>query len=473
MQQNSQFQPHQTPDFVDVPIDDGSNPQWETRLGYPKLFNMFIGEENKAYCSPGLLTINQDYEFKDVRALIKTTFDKGAYILVTDDNILKVKLDGDTTIIHRIRNTRLPVQMSENLQNQIGIVDGLNFYVIDQRSGNFVTVMGEDEGFTFKSPISITVLNSFAVVLDLNTGGWAISEPNQMKVFPPLDNVSQISSSLTQASTLETLDDNLFIFGTTGIERWVPSSTNNQYLFPFSKDNNFRVDFGSISVNGAERGFGKIYFLSSKFIPMMITGRGTESQDIGAPGMARVIASYPDADEAQGSFYTYEDNFFFCLYFPVSKISWIYCENSGKWSNGDDNITCAVPRTNVVANPEGLFELVHPEVSQTSKLREWQSRRMKTYKGTQSYRELLNSIEAQLIQGFIQSSEDEPQELRLKISLDSQSWENSVTAYIGETGDRNDLTIWRCNIAAKEYTLNIQYQGTYNFTIDRVAVILK
>lgn len=427
---------------------------------------------NKAYCTPWLKPINQNYDLINIRALSQTTFNNGAYIIVTETNVLRIKYTGQVEVVAAIKNTNMSVQIGENLQNQVGIVDGLNFYVFDQIANSF-TLMGEDEGFVYKKPISITVLNTIAIVLDLETNGWAISEPNQMLQFPPLDNVAQISSSLTQASTLETLDDNLYIFGTTGIERWVPSSTNNQYLFPFAKDNNFRVDFGSIATNGAERGFGKIFFLSSKHVPMIITGRGTESQDIGEQGMARIIASYQDVSQVQTSFYTFDDNYFFHMYFPVTKVSWIYCENSGKWSNGDDPITASVPRTNIVSTTEGLFSLTDDKDFAVSKLREWQSERIKNYKGTETNRELLNAIELQMIQGYIQSSEDEPQKVRLKISFDSQSWSNTVPASIGNTGDRNDLTIWRCNIAAKEYTLNMQYQGTYNFTIDKVTIVLK
>jgi hypothetical protein len=263
------------------------------------------------------------------------------------------------------------------------------------------------------------------------------------------------------------------VFGTTGIERWVPTSTNNLYLFPFAKDNSFRVDFGSISTNGAERGFGRIYFLSSKFVPMVITGRGTESQEIGEEGMAKIISKYPDVKRVQSSFYAFADNFFFHLYFPQSQISWVYSEKSGKWFNGDDHITGAVERTNIVITDSGIFALTDDKTYAVSKLREWQSERIKNYRGSNVNRELINSIELQMVQGFIQSSVDEPQQVRLKISLDSDSWLNTVPAPIGQTGNRNDLTIWRANIAAKEYTLNMQYQGTYNFTIDRVTIVLK
>lgn len=464
------MQAHQTSKFIEIPIDRGTVPNFEIRLGYPKIFNFFVGEMRKLYRTPWLAKINTSYEIQDVRALIETSFNNGSYLVVDEFNLSRVSFNGEITVIHRIKNNGLPVQMAENLQNQVGIVDGRNLYVYDQKSNLFQS-MGEEQGFVFNTPISITMLNSIAIVLDLDTGGWAISEPNQMLSFPPLDNVAQISSSLTQASALQTLDDNLYIFGTTGVERWVPNSGNNPYLFPFAKDNNFRVDFGSLSVNGTQRGFNQIFFLSSKFIPMVLDVKGSE--DIAGPGLAKIISSYPDANLAETSFYTYLDNYFFHIYFPRSQISWVYCTDSRTWANVDDPIISSVPRQNVVGTTSGIFELTSDNAYAVSKKREFQSERMKNYQGTETYRELLNSVEVQLVQGFIQSSVIEPQEMRLKISLDSMEWGNSVTALMGNTGERNALTIWRCNIAAKEYTFNIQYQGTYDLVIDRITAILK
>lgn len=466
------MQARQTSKFVEIPIDDGTVPNWETRLGNSKLFNMFVGEMGKPYCTPWLHQINQEFDISGIRAIHQTSFGNGSYIVVTSGYILRASLIGRVSILASIKNSGLPVQIDENLQNQVGITDGRRFYVLDQNSGGII-IMGEEQGFTFKTPISIVVVNAIAVVLDQETGSWAISDPNQMATFPALDFVAQISSSLSEASSLETLDDNLYIFGTTGIERWVPNSGNNPYLFPFAKDNNFRVDFGSISINSVQRAFGIIYFLSSKFIPMVITGRGTESIPLGGEGMAKILQSYPDVGRAECSFYSHADNFFYHMYFPQSNISWVYCEGSKKWANGDDSIISCVPRKSIVATPTGIFSLSSDSSDAVSKLRVWQSRRMKSYQGTETYREMLNSVEVQMIQGFIQSSTVEPQHISLNISLDSESWLNSVPSQIGNTGDRNALTIWRMNIAAKEYTLNLQYQGTLDFAIDKVTAILK
>lgn len=464
------MQGHETARFIEIPIDKGTVPNFETRLGYPKLFNMFVGEQRKLYSTAWLNQFNKNRAILNSRAVLETTFGNGSYLVVNEEGLFNIDFTGHVRFIGIIKNNGKPVQMDENLQNQVGIVDGENLYVYDLNSG-FFGPMGEPNGFVFKSPISIVVLNSIAIVLDLDTSSWGISDPNNMLLFPPLDNVAQISSALTQAASLQTLDDNLYIFGTTGVERWVPNSGNNPYLFPFAKDNNYRVDFGLLSVNGSQRGFNIIYILSSKYIPMSITVQG--AKDLTGEGFAKIIANYPDVKLAQTSFYTYLGNYFFHIYFPESKISWIYNTTTETWANGDDNIVCAVPRQDIVCTDKGIFELTDDEKYAVSKKREWQSDRIKNYRGTEPYRELLNSVEAQIVQGFIQSSTVEPQHINLKISFDSQSWSNTVTALMGNTGDRNDLTIWRCNIAAKEFTFNMQYQGPYNLVVDKVTAILK
>ena len=465
------MQARQTNKFIEIPINMGTVPNFEVRLGYPKIFNFFVGEKGKLYSTPWLDQIETpEFEIENVRAVIQTNFGVGYYLAVITDHLIRVDFLGNVKILAEIKYNGMSVQMAENLQNQVGIVDGQNFYVYDQNTELF-QLMGETNGFSYKTPISITVLNSIAIVLDKDTGGWAISDPNQMLNFPPLDTVAKISASLTQASSLQTLDDNLYIFGTTGVERWVPNSGNNPYLFPFAKDNNFRVDFGSLSVNGTQRGFNEIFFLSSKFVPMRLTVKGSE--DIAEPGFAKIIASYIDRESAETSFYTYLDNYFFHMYFPISKISWVYNTDSKTWANVDDHISASVPRQNIVGTDTGLFRLTNDKAFAVSKFREFQSDLIENYEGTEAYRNLLNAIECKIIQGFIQSSYDEPQHLNLKISKDAEEWGNTVIAYIGNTGERNARTIWRCNIASPKFVVNIQYQGSYNLTIDKITAILK
>jgi len=453
-----------------IPINAGTVPDWNTRLGYPQLLNMFPGESGHLYCTPFLSKFSPNAPDQGARAIHRTMFGEGAYIVVTNVIVLKIDFNGQSAIIGRIKNTGLPVQIDENLQNQIGIVDGRNLYVYDQNAGSFSTI-GETEGFQFKTPISIVVLNTVAIVLDFDTNSWAISSVNNMLEWPVLDNVPQISSQLTQAVSLETLSDNLYIFGSTGIERWVPNSGNNPYLFPFAKDTNYRQDFGAIGTNSVKRGFSEIYFLSSKFIPMSLTSAGLK--ELGEPdptvGMAKIISQYLDVDKCEGSFYSYKGNYFYSMTFPLSSNNWTYCKNSNKWLFNDDLIISSLETGEVVANANGLFNIeLTPQVP---KKRQWRSQRYLMYKGTQPYRALLNSCEPKIVQGNLQSKE--PEYLELQISIDSLSWLNTLRRQIGLTGQRNARIVWNLNLAALEYTFQLTYQGMLDLTIEKFDALIK
>jgi len=464
------MQAKQTQKFVDIPINKGAMPQWETRLGYPKLFNMFVGEEGHAYCMPWLKNISPLNSIRNIRAIFETQFKNGSYIILTDEALLRLEYTGDVRFIQSIRNNGLPVQIDENQQCQVGFVDGQSFYVYDQANEDLVK-MGAIQGFSFTTPISITMVNNIGIVLDSDTGEWAISDPNQLLVFPPIDGEQRISSALGDGRTLETINDNLYIFGSKGIEKWIPSSGNSPYLFPFAKDNSFRIDFGVIATNGANQGFSEIYFVSSNLLPEVLTSAGVKP--VASPALAKIFSKYPDIDRISTTFYKFLGNYFFHIYFPVTQISWIYCTNSQTWSLSDDHVTCGITRESVIANLDGVFMLTDDDAYATSKKREFQSERIFHYKGTETYRMSLNSVESKIIQGYIQSSTVEPQHLRLNISLDSEKWLNPVPMPMGDTGEREGITLWRTNLISHEFTFNLQYQGTYRITLEKLTAIIK
>lgn len=466
----SQMQPKQTQKFVDIPINKGTNPEWETRLGFPKLFNMFVGDGGKDYSMPWRRNISPNVEIRNIRCAIETPFKNGSYLILTSEALIRLEYGGQITVIRQINNNGRSVQMSENAQFQVGFVDGQHFYVYDQ-TNNFLKLMGVDQGFSFKSPISITIINNITIVLDYDTGEWAISDPNQMLTFPALDGEQRISSALGDARTLDTINDNLYIFGSTGIERWIPSSGNSPYLFPFAKDNSFRIDFGAASFNAVDQGFSELYFVNSNLIPSVLTSQGVKP--IASPAFAKQFSHYPDANQLVGSFYKFLGYFFFHIYFPISDVSWVYCTNSQTWSLVDDHVTASITRQNVVATHEGIFMLTDDDAYSESKKREIQSERIFDYKGTETYRMSLSSVEAKIIQGYKQSSTVEPQHLRLNISLDSDQWLNPVPMPIGNTGQREAITIWRTNLTGHEFTFNLQYQGNYRLTIEKLTAIIK
>lgn len=452
---------------VNVPLNSGSKPDWNTRLGYPRLFNMFVGESGSIYCTPAMRAIAS---INNISAIRFTAFETGSYIVATPTSILRVSLNGAISFIASIVASGQPIQMAENLRNQIGIADGRFGYVFDQAANTFTLLTEGAHNFAIANPISLVVLNSFMVWLGEN-GRWQPSNPNNALAYDPLA-VKEIDSSLTSAKCISTLYNNLYIFGSTGIERWEATLQTNIYLFPFQKDNNFRRDFGALSTSCVVNAINKIYFLSSLYVPMALTPQGEvilpEQQAM--TGFARIISQFPDKEKTMGSFYSFRGNFFFQMTFEQEGVAWVYNQNSNTIAEVDDLIVgTAYPFKNeTVIKRDGVYELT---LDQATKNREFRSDRVVSYKGQQNVRNLLNGIEIRIVQGFPQVIE--PQFLDLSLSRDSQSWMNVVRIPMGETGRRNALSIWRSNVGFQyEITTKIQYYGSYNFVIEKETLII-
>lgn len=447
----------------DIPINKGSLPDWNTRFGYPQLYNMFVGKSGYIYCTPGLFKIATIADCQDVWM---TPFEQGSFIVVTKTSVLRVTFDGTITFIASIIYSGQSVQINENLQNQVGICDGRFAYVLDQNNGTFTQLNEDDHGFNIENPISVTVVNSMMIWIGAN-GRWLPSSPNNALLYDPIQ-IQQMNSSLTRAKGVSSLYNNLFIFGSTGIERWEATLQTNIYLFPFQRDNNFEQNFGALSTNCIVNAINRIYFLSSLYVPMALTPQGIvelpEKSEL--TGFARIISELPDKERVAGSFYSFRGNFFFQMTFAQENTAWVYNQNSNTLHEVDDIIIASAKNTEHVLKSDGLYRL---DLSQDYKRRSFTTPRVTLYQGQQTYRNLLNGIEVRMAQGYSQPVE--PQNLELSLSLDSDSWLNVIRIPIGRTGERNNLAIWRSNVAFQyEITARIEYFGTYNFNIEKFTL---
>jgi len=288
--------------------------------------------------------------------------------------------------------------------------------------------------------------------------------------WPALDYVAQIDPALTEPVGLSSIVGNLFIFGTTGIERWVPSTGNNPYLFPFTKDTSYRQDFGAIATNGIVQGFNSVYFLSSKYVPMVLTPQSiTELGDADYKnGLAKILSEYTDVAKCESSFYAYKGVYTFSMTFRDTGICWRYCVDSQTYSRSDDLIISALRTYDVVATPDGVFTL--EPVPQVSKLRQFVGDTIRIYKGQQPNRMSLNGFDVQIIQGLLNNDDES---LELSFSLDGQqTWTNIVNRPMGKTGERNAQTTWVMNITGKEFTPRVSYYGPLDFTIRQMNAIV-
>jgi len=451
---------------ITIPINKGSRPDWQTRLGYPNAYNLFVGDSGYVYSTPGKKRLSENAPDEDARAIHYSKYAGGRYFYVTKTKIYYINSEGGYKEIATIKDTGLPVEIDENIQNQVGFVDGKKFYVYSQSTSDF-TVVGTDQGFELTSPISIAVINSITVVLDKKTNSWVISDPNNMLSYP-VWTPPKIDSNSTQAVGLEVMSNNLYILGTTGIERWVPTTSNSPYLFPLSKDTSYFCPFGAIGTAAITQGKNEIFFLSSTYEPMVLNARGWGTVYPESEGFSKIISQYEDVDDCVCCYSTFRTYKFVYFTFVNTGISWVYNQNSNTMHQVDDLVIDALENYEVIATPEGIFNY---SLTPDHKHRSLTTEIVRLQKGSQPNRQLLNAFELQIIQGLVQANPNERMELT--ISLDGLSWSNTVWRPWGKVGHRNAVMTWSLNIAAQEAMYRIDYYGNLDLTISKATAYIQ
>jgi hypothetical protein len=475
---------------VDVPLNVGTLPNFNTRLGNPQLINMY-SNNNALYCTPGLHRLAEQ---ENIRALHYSAYNNGFYVAVTNNNVYRVGLNGTSTLLSTISFTGFAVKIDENSQNQITITDGGGSYayVYSPRVNTFLKIAAEQgiDTTRLQTIVGVVVINTFTILLSAE-GFFQISTPNNALLYSEAY-IAQMDPALTQGAALASLDNNLYIFGTTGIERWEPGLTND-YGFPFTRDSNYRTDYGTVSAASVVRAIDEVYFLSTYFVPMVLTGNGarelikdTQYDEQGrsqkSSGIARIIGSYADKDKAYGSFYTNRGNYFYQLTFLTEQIGWVTNVKNKIWAYSDDLITAAPQKEikEVVGTVTGIYQLTDTPLPGIPKHRLFIPQRLPVYKGTQPYRATVNGFEARIVQGELQTTDSyetyvnpDNQQLQLSVSIDGLTYGNIVSSPIGKTGERQSVTTWKTNITCQEVTPKLEYWGDLDLCIEKFYMYVK
>lgn len=467
---------------TDIPLIPGVMPDWNIRLGNAQLKNMYANN-NRLYCSPGLLLTSA---IPNIRAVHYTAFNGGSYVVVTRNNVYNIGLSGSLNLIGSIVFSNQAVKIDENLQYQVTIVDGggAYAYVYDQQAKSFTkigTTQGIDE--RLKTICGVVVINTFTIILS-REGWFQISNPNNALSYNE-GYVAQMDPSLTTGVALASLDNNLYIFGSTGIERWEPGLTND-YAFPFTRDSNYRSDYGAASAGSVVRAIDEVYFLSSYFVPMVLTGRGAreliDDQNLDeqgrsqkSSGIARIIGDYTNISQAYGSFYTIKGNYFYQLTFLESTIGWVCNVKNKIWAYSDDLITASPQKEiqEIVGTTTGLYQLTNTPLVGVAKHRLFIADRIPIWSGMQPYRKTVNGFEVRMVQGDLQTDSTgiyvNPynQFMQLSLSIDGLTYGNIVSEPIGKTGERQAVTNWGANITCQEITPKLEYWGDLDLCIEK------
>lgn len=439
-----------------VPLSTGSNPNTDTRVDNPRLRNWFVGEK-AIHRLPSLAELTL---LSDCRAIHETTFDSGSYIVVTKGQVVRVQFRGSIEHISNINNSDGAVRISENQANEVTIVNGSSAYVYKQSTAEF-TQLTTTHGFDLINPVDTVVLDTFTIIVGGSDKKWTVSSPNNALTYNTSD-VQVTDDDMGNLVGVAELDNNIFIFGGGGVQRWVPSIARTTYDFPFDIDPSFRAAYGCLSTGSIVSETSVVYFLAENHVVQSLSAQGLTP--ISAPGMSKEISRYAETNFSNGSMLEFQGRYFYQLSFDEN--SWVFAEDTNKWSESDDMIIDSVGDT--IVTSEGVFTLTDMH---TSKACEYVSVVTRPSESTAPYRRVLNSVKLGLIQGL--SQVDEPQHVELAVSQDNIRWSNNVKREIGLTGDRQANNVWRMNLSAQQFTFRIRYYGSLDLTLESLTIDIK
>ena len=440
----------------------GSNPDINTRNNNPRLRNMYVSSTGTLERSPSLEVISS---IDGVVAVKKTNYKQGAYLVATSGQLLRVDSSGSTAPLMKINTSGDPVRIDENVQNQVIVTTGANAYVFNQRTG-LKTTLGANEGFALTNPIDVIVINTFAIIIGGTDKQWYVSNADNAISFDS-NNIKETDESLGDLVGCAQEDNNLFIFGKYGIQRWQPSIERTQYDFPFTQDSDFKVKTGALSTSSIQSNESGTYFLASNFSICALMQQSIVS--LSSPGITKEISSYQKQYFSKGSVYHHDGHYFYQISFPDDGNSWTYCFESKTFSESDDIIIAAtdslIDGFSVVAVDSGINSLVPPN---DYSLCLWQSEVQLVNNDTGSERQALSSIKLDMTQGLSQSPS--PQKIELQVSLDNLRWSNVITRDIGKVGKTRQSIVWRMNVLSDQFTYRIRYYGNLDVSFRRIIV---
>lgn len=424
-----------------IPIDlsQGTLPSNDLQVNNPRLRNAYITTEKTIQLLPALKLLES---ISPLRAIHSSTF-KDRIIVATQSEVFYIQ-ENAINKVGDIISTVFPIRMAENGQNQVTIVNGSGAWVFDQNTTGFSQLNSASNGFDITNPVDVTVLNTITVIVGGTDKEWIVSEANDAVQYGAQE-VKETDESLGNLSGVEHLNNNLFILGERGMQRWVPSIERTPTSFPFTEDPTYRDEFGCISTASLVSRYNYFLYLTPNGEVRLMTDQG--SRTVTNDGLQILIAELPDIKSAQGGFFYYKGDYFYSLSFTDN--TFIYSVLSNRWSEYDKTIV-GTTITNRIALKEGVFELSSDFTGDQYTTITIQSPVTVPKKTTPYLRTLLSSVFLDITQGKGQTKDDERAQLQL--SYDNIRYGNRVSKKLSPTAKRLNQLRWYMNVANNQFS---------------------
>jgi len=443
--------------MIQIPIDTGTLPSVDLQVNNPRLSGAFINTKKEIQLLPHTTLTRL---LANTRAIFQSSFNNRT-ILVTNDDVYYVEnevLVEVSTILH----SSFAIRIAENTQGQVCIVNGIGAWAFNQSDNTFFK-LGASQGFDLDKPTDVTSLNTFLIVTGGSEKKWIVSDANDITQWGA-NEVQEGDSRLGDLVGVRTLDNNLFIFGTGGVQRWIPSIERVPNSFPFSQDPTYNDEYGCLSTASLVTENNELYYLSDngQIRRMTPNGRSTITND----GIEDIIITFSDLDKSFGSYYFWKGHWIYQLTFETQGTAFIYGSKSGKWSESTDLI---IGFDDEPIKSDGVYEL-DTDYSQSFNKIVIQTPYFKPKLKDLTQRVILGAVLLEMTQGKITNNIQ--QACFLSLSKDNVQYGNSVKRLFSATAKRLFQFRWYMNFVNNGFSLKFELETKTDITITSAWVEL-
>ncbi|MDH4122426.1 MAG: packaged DNA stabilization protein gp10 [Deltaproteobacteria bacterium] len=212
---------------------------------------------------------------------------------------------------------------------QIGICDGTNFYIFNVTTSTFTVVAGAP------ALTSITAGHSYFIGSVANSGKWNVSALGDGASWPGLS-FTTADADPDNLVAVRHYGDTLYLFGERSTEFWGFSGVGSP---PWQRISQNAVSFGLASAASiAPFGDGLMVLAQSaageggRGEVSVYSVQGNQFQRVSHPDLEHIINGYSDAFQAEGCSWSINGHLQYRLFFPSSKVSWMYDAATQLWS---------------------------------------------------------------------------------------------------------------------------------------------
>lgn len=256
------------------------------------------------------------------RELFRSTlFDR--LIVVIGRDIYTVSGSLSYGLIGRLQTDSGKVFISENLNNEIALVDGTkNIYVFNFGTATFTTVSVDFNA------IYIDFHDGYLIAAVGNSASWRISGINDATTWDPLDEAN-IQTKADRIQAVVEFGRQIFTIGETRIDIW---HDQGRLDFPYVRDNTVSIPYGCVSnstistLADAKNRTKLLVFLAAneKTNPTLVYSTGGQIETISTDGLDFRLEELKFPEVSFGFLFSEDNHVLYQLVFPDDDFSFVY-----------------------------------------------------------------------------------------------------------------------------------------------------